>query len=644
MNVLVCAQTHKSGWKTLLDSCRMCENNHCRTRCFDYAILNWLSSLHLDRCSMSTLEDDSMLDNNEAKLLIRLPNKHISSFRGAQIQSMSGVSGIEPGKLEPLFPDTTLQFVGQAPDWVVLQPDKVDKDTLPWDRAHKQAQSILDGTPDLSASDVYVEPNIVHRRCLSDSTSTPELQPTIQSDAPEDVQGPPYAPTGILNQHYPPSSEMSFSPAWHLERGRFPDAWETAKGEGVRIAHLDIGWWPEHYSKPLHMLTELGKNFVDDNNDTVDPGKGPNAGHGTATLALLAGNRVSLNGKTAATPKGQVYNGFIGGAPEAEIVPVRIAGVDGSVVYLYGDTMAKGLAHALDPGDGKRCDVVSLSHGGLPMKSWAHATNALYEAGVVVVAAAGNSFWAVITDVATHFTVYPSAFYRVVTSTGVTYDGGPYKLDELRVMQGCWGPDKVMKKATGSYTPNVPWMLYKTVHGWSMDGAGTSASTPQTAAACALWLAGPGKHYVKDWRRVAACREALKRSVADPEKDFKEIGLGRLDAAAMLDAKLANEIKALYNANELQHIGPDDVSWPFFRLLFGLPPPGEGIIDGTAEMYEVEALQLFYQSKNKALIETAQDVENGRALIPEELATFKRQLLQEPNMSNALRNFMATHS
>ncbi|MFL9910086.1 S8 family serine peptidase [Paraburkholderia sp. RL17-337-BIB-A] len=387
------------------------------------------------------------------------------------------------------------------------------------------------------------------------------------------------------------------------------------------------------------MRRDLGWNFVEGGKDTVDPGEGINAGHGTATLALLAGNKVTLCG-TSAENRGKVYEGFIGGAPEAEIVPVRIAGVAGSVIYLYGETMARGLTHALNPGDGKPCDVVSLSHGGLPMKSWARAVNSLFEAGIVVVAAAGDSFWAEVTDIATHFTVYPSAFYRVVTATGVTYDGGAYKRNELGVMQGCWGPDAVMKKATGAYTPNVPWMVYRTEHGWDMNGGGTSASAPQIAAACALWLAAYGKDYARNWRRVAACRKALALSAADKEKNFSEIGLGRLDIAAMLDKKLAIKVKTLAEQGKLQHIPPDDVSFPFFRLLFGLPPPGDGI----KEMYEVEAMQIVYGSRNKFLFQAMEAYANGRRPSKEQRTNLKALFLQEQNMSRSLRTFLGAHT
>lgn len=125
---------------------------------------------------------------------------------------------------------------------------------------------------------------------------------------------------------------------------------------------------------------------------------------------------------------------------------------------------------------------------GLPTASWADVTNQLYDQGIVLVAASGDSFNAVVMDIATHFTVYPSAFWRVITATGVTYDNKPYITNDAGVMQGSWGPDAVMKKAVAASTPNVPWMKLGSTNGWALDGGGTSASTPQIAAACALWL------------------------------------------------------------------------------------------------------------------------------------------------------------
>ena len=85
-------------------------------------------------------------------------------------------------------------------------------------------------------------------------------------------------------------------------------------------------------------------------------------------------------------------NDYLGGAPLAQVVPVRIAN---SVVHLWTSTVAQGFDYARQI----NADVVSMSMGGLPSAAWADAVNAAYEAGIVLVCAAGNNFAGWPTDV-----------------------------------------------------------------------------------------------------------------------------------------------------------------------------------------------------------------------------------------------------
>jgi subtilisin family serine protease len=193
--------------------------------------------------------------------------------------------------------------------------------------------------------------------------------------------------------------------------------------------------------------------------------------------------------------------------------------------------MAKGLYHALAPkGDyANRCDVVSISHGGLPTPSWADAVNMLYEHGITIVAASGDSIFAEFVDIATRYTVYPSASNRVLTAVGATYLKEPYITNKPGVIQGCWGPDTVMEKAIAAYTPNVAWMVFDSIPcGFEMSGGGTSSSTPQVAAACALWLQLYRDQLPADWRRVEACRVALFDSADNKTPDKPKLGWGTL--------------------------------------------------------------------------------------------------------------------
>src|SRR5262249_10191557 len=243
-------------------------------------------------------------------------------------------------------------------NWFLATTDSFSHDVHPWDLAHRAAQA--------SGYSFYAEPDVLQ-------------EARVASSVP---------PTGGLNPHWPPPRPVS--PGWHLLAGYtgFDTIRGRAKGEGIRIAHLDTGYWPEQVSTPVHIKPELGWDFYLNQPSTVDPGTGGilnMPGHGTATLAFLAGNMVDLifGGKT--------FKGYFGGAPLSDVVPVRIGP---SVIHFWTRTMAQGIDFALAPrGDGtKKCDVVTISHGGLPAASWAAVVNHVYNAGIVVAAASGDNY------------------------------------------------------------------------------------------------------------------------------------------------------------------------------------------------------------------------------------------------------------
>ena len=343
-------------------------------------------------------------------------------------------------------------------------------------------------------------------------------------------------------------------------------------------------------------------------------------------MAILAGNTVDL------IYQGVQYRGDFGGAPDAEVVPVRIGP---SVVHFYSSAMAQGLDYVLGPsGDptnsnpANKCDVVTISHGGLPSESWADAVNNLYNAGVVIVAASGDNF----SELPTHLAVYPAAFNRVVTAVGATYDKTPYVTNKIGELQGSWGPDDVMAKAIAGYTPNVAWMKFQTTDGFDMDGAGTSASTPQVAAACALWVQLYGSNFPAGWQRVEACRLALFRSADPGNGSATYLGKGVLDVPKMLDAGLAAQIQQEIQANQVQPSPVDSVSFPFLRLLVGLGPPGSE----EEKMYETEAAQIVRRSTNLELVGGFHAFTRGATLSPATIARLRQVLKAEPEISDAL--------
>lgn len=576
---------------------------------------------------------------HNGKLLVRFGDAH-PALPAMATRLVAAPAMLEGLTLRPLFAPTESLSAPQATAlaampsaqlanrWAIATPTaQAPRPENPWDHAHAVAAGM--------GYQHYVEPDILHER--RGPTQPPAAPAAVAAPAPAAALGTTDA---TFKPHWPPSTPGAAGPAWHLESNftGFADAHRSGvTGQGVRIAHLDTGYagppnYPPHPSQPRRLLTDLARDFTVDPpaHSAIDPGSANPLlmpGHGTATLALLAGTSLSLtlSTRTGATLS---FSGDFGGAPDSEVVPVRIGE---SVIHLYTSDMALGLEYALTSG----CEVITLSHGGLPARSWAAAVNRLYDAGVVLAAASGDSFYFKVITLATHFTVYPSAFNRAITVCGATFDKGPYVTTYFAEMQGCWGPEAVMDKAISAYTPNVAWMDMKT-GGYSMDGGGTSASTPQVAAACALWLQRyKGQYPAKDWRRVEACRLALFTSAAENAQDKNHLGWGLLDVPAMLQPDRADRILAAVQAGHVKMRPEDSVSFPLFRLIFGLGPPDSE----QNRMYETEVAQVALSTTNPQLLDFAQRAIQG-GLNASEIELARNMLLAE-DVSQPLRQALA---
>src|SRR5262249_56886184 len=97
--------------------------------------------------------------------------------------------------------------------------------------------------------------------------------------------------------------------------------------------------------------------------------------------------------------------------PMMRIVPVRIAD---RAFHFATSTVAQGIDYAVSIS----ADVISMSMGGLPSQAWADAVNKAYEAGTIVVCAAGNKFCRLPTTLV----VYPARVDRVNAACGVMAD------------------------------------------------------------------------------------------------------------------------------------------------------------------------------------------------------------------------------
>jgi len=302
-------------------------------------------------------------------------------------------------------------------------------------------------------------------------------------------------------------------------------------------------------------------------------------------------------------PRGEpAFDDFLGGAPHAEVVPIRIAD---SVIHFASSAMAEGIEYAITLG----CRVISISMGGLPSRRWAHAVNAAYEAGVAIFAAAGNN---IRDGFPTRETVWPARFNRVVSVCGATAEKSPYFKSGFDGLQGNFGPEEKMHTAIAAYTPNTPWAEMGCSDVVSMNGGGTSSATPQAAAAAALWLQHrPPPTNIERWQRAEAVRHALFTSAEkSPPDRFKFFGPGLLRARDALDVAFDTS-------------GPkaqkDNVWFPLLNLLTGF----DELPEARRRMLEVEAAQLAASSPE--IIEILPDPD----VPPEQIPADDRQRILE---------------
>ncbi|MEM6672844.1 MAG: S8 family serine peptidase [Planctomycetota bacterium] len=497
-----------------------------------------------------------------------------------------------------------LRESGARPSVIGLGATESSQPENAWDRAH-----------DASApADAYVEPEITQRV---------QLPPDDDEDS-VGIESSGERRFDVLDDDWPPS-QGEFRFGWHLgdEYSGLRSARERVGDPGaarIRVGILDTGYDPQHVSKPVHLAAGEARNFTgqgrrDDAVDRTESGFLHNPGHGTATLALLAGSRI----QHPDLPGGEDW---LGGAPHVEVVPIRVAD---SVVHFQSDALAKGIDYAVDIG----CRVISISMGGVPTRKWAKAVNRAYRKGVVIVAAAGNRFG----DLPPETIVYPARFHRVIAVCGATHGKRPYHRHGLHFeMHGCFGPKSRMKTAIAAYTPNMPWAAFDTGDAVAIDGAGTSSATPQVAAAAALWLQlhRPQPSADEPWRDVEAVRHALFSTADDSWRHSDRwFGAGLLRAHKALDVEWRGDLPKAPSAK---------VRFPWIRLLTGLERV-DGELPPTQEMLEAEALQLYIDSVD--LQEAAGHADPGDDLLDDEVrARVIGRLHRDERASAALRKHL----
>jgi hypothetical protein len=323
-----------------------------------------------------------------------------------------------------------------------------------------------------------------------------------------------------------------------------------------------------------------------------------NGDHGTGTIGILAGRNVSITNASGES----LYEGPLGGIPEATIVPVRVA------PWVFSINTAN-FAYAIDYASRvKGCDVVSMSHGGAPSLLWYDTINSAYWRGTALIAATGDFFSIgtykrAATLIPPSWTVYPAAARRVLGVTGATaaftsYAAPTWKgylnswahLQPLASLErGSYGADGSWRNSLDSdergdviaaerqgplrihpiagYSPNIPWPVsapkpHSKTNIIRLDGGGTSAATPQVAAAAAIWLEYNKSDWTNlppesKWMKPEGVYQALLRSADRSRGDCwpnTYLGAGLLKADDALNRSFRDLIHAdsEYKINRFQ--------------------------------------------------------------------------------------------
>lgn len=279
---------------------------------------------------------------------------------------------------------------------------------------------------------------------------------------------------------------------WNFPMIGAPVGWRVGGGAGVVVAVIDTGVsaLPD---LPAERLLE-GRSFVPGTSSSAD-----DHGHGTHVAGTIA--QATNNGI-----------GTAGVAPNATILPLKVLGADGSG---RSDWIAAAIDEAVDQG----AKVINLSLGGGHSDVIVNAVEKARKAGVVVVAAAGNSGEEGLGS--------PADARSAIGVSAV----GP---DDALAPYSTWGKGVEIAAPGGNKDQEGGGIVQATIDEQGgqqfAEWQGTSMASPHVAAAAAvLW--GAGAQSADEVERY------LFRGTQD-RGDALKFGKGRLDVGASVRALL----------------------------------------------------------------------------------------------------------
>jgi subtilisin len=303
-----------------------------------------------------------------------------------------------------------------------------------------------------------------------------------------------------------------------IKKVRAPKAWTLGRGKGVKIAVLDCGIDATH--------PDLEANYVDGVNcyDNLSMVLLSHATH-CAGIAAAVDNKI----------------GVVGVAPEAELYSVKVGQASGSV-----SALCSGIEWCI----ANDIDVISISREYSDSTQIQQVCEAAYEAGILIVASAGNVSEAV-PDEETALLPAPARYPSVLAVSAISDD------DSFPAYSGR-GP-KVELCAPGTAVSST--ILRERY----AKRSGTSMAAPHVAGAAAVvWS-------IFDGATNQQVRDILTQSARHIGKKGRNVrnGFGCVDVAAA--AKLALKLKQLADS---EHAEEKALKGAAARALRGPAKPG----------------------------------------------------------------------
>lgn len=296
-----------------------------------------------------------------------------------------------------------------------------------------------------------------------------------------------------------------------------PEAWALSTGAPVRVAVIDSG---VDYAHPDLAGPYLGGyDFFNGDADPMD-----DHGHGTHVAGTIAAAMNNLTG----TPADE--EGVAGVAPNAEIFAYKVCGANGTC-----SDFAIQQAIAASVADGAR--VINMSLGGAQFsQSTYEAVQDAWNAGVVVVAAAGNGGTTALT--------YPAGYDNVISVGAFNEDHDRASFSNYGSWVDISAPGAVIMSSyrmSGCATADSPGDTG--CYTWS---SGTSMAAPHVSGAAALV-----------WSRPDVTSNSQVASILLNSADPVGVSTVRLDSWTIHGGLNLHDAIAYGSTRPSAHAGPD---------------------------------------------------------------------------------------